>query len=169
MRRSVARIRGIGFIIWHARHEFYHLLLGLVWAWFLREQWAEFNTRWIWLAIFGSLVPDADHILYFFTYGKSNPYSQLAKEFLKAREWRILTTFIENGHKSQTQLLSHNFYFMAVLFTLALASSLYEWRSGIILFGAMLIHYSFDIFDDLMILGNLNPNWKRLGKGKINK
>ncbi len=164
MRRSVAKLKGLGFIIWHTRHEFYHLLLGLVWAWFLREAWNEFNSRWIWLSIFGSLIPDIDHLLYFTFYGKANPYSQIVKEFLKAREWRTLWSYVESGHKYQTQLVSHNFYFMTLLLTLSLGSFFYEWRTGFVLFGAMLIHYVFDIFDDLIILGSLNPNWKRWGR-----
>lgn len=171
MRRSVARLKGLGFILWHARHEFYHVLWGLVWAWFLRELWQEFNTRWIWLSVFGSLLPDADHLLYFFTYGKTNPYSRAAKEFFKTRQWRTLTTFIENGHKYQTELASHNFYFMAILFLLAFGSLFYEWRTGVILFGAMLLHYFFDVFDDVVTLGSLNPNWKRLrvSNKRVNK
>src|SRR5574341_1266502 len=60
MRRSVARIKGLGFVFWHARHEFFHVLIGLVWAWVLREVWGQFNPRWFWLSAFGSLLPYAD-------------------------------------------------------------------------------------------------------------
>src|SRR3990167_6838796 len=98
MRRSVARIKGLGFIVWHARHEFYHLLLGLAWAWFLRERWNEFNSRWIWWSLFASLLPDADHLLYFLLYGKRDWYSKTVRSLLKAGQWRNLVTFLENGH-----------------------------------------------------------------------
>lgn len=166
LRLSVKRyIRGIGFIMWHARHEFYHILLGLLWAWFLRERWNEFNPRWIWLSILGSLLPDGDHLLYFFVYGKRDQYSVLVKNFLLTRQWRNLTVFVEKGHKDQINLVSHNYFFMMILLGCSLLSSFYEWRVGVILIGAMIIHYVFDIMDDLIQLGHINPNWKRWGRG----
>ncbi len=166
MRRYFAKMRGLGYLMWHARHDFYHILLGLVWAWFLRERWGEFNARWIWLAVLGSLLPDADHLLYFFTYGRHDEYSRQIKEFFKNREWRIAWTLIEKGHKYQTNLASHNIYFMLILLVTGLTSSFFEWRSGVVLSGAMVLHYMFDIFDDVLTLGYINPNWKRWGRAK---
>lgn len=166
MRRSIARIKGLGFIIWHGRHMFYHLLLGLVWAWILREWWGQFNPRWIFTSLLGSLLPDLDHFFYFFGYGKRDTYTQQIINFLKTHQWRAVTLFVENGHKSNTNLSYHNYYFMAVMFSMALLSSFFEWQAGIILFGAMLIHYVFDIADDLIQLGTVNPNWKRWGRAR---
>ncbi len=161
-------VRGLGFIVIHARHEFYHILLGLFWAWFLRERWNEFNIRWIWFSMLGSLLPDMDHLLYFFVYGKRDQYSILVKTFLRAKKWRSLTVFVEKGHKEQTNLISHNYFSMMMLLGCSLLSSLSEWRIGVILFGAMIIHYMFDIMDDLFQLGRVNPNWKRWGRNKKN-
>lgn len=166
MRRSVARIKGVGFILWHTRHEFYHILLGLVWAWFLRELWNQFNLRWIWLSVFASLAPDLDHLVYFATYGRRDWYAREIRKFLRARQWRMLWLSLENGHKRNTNLALHNFYFMAFLFLSAFVSSLYEWQTGIILFGAMLLHYLFDLIDDYVVLGSINANWKRWGRGR---
>jgi hypothetical protein len=166
MRHSVARVRGVGYILWQSRHEFYHILLGLMWSWYLREQWQEFNYRWILLAIFGSLLPDLDHLWYFFTYGRKDSYSQEAFRLLREREWRTFVYFLAHGHKNNTNLASHNYYFMAALLLGSLLSSIFTWRVGVILFGAMAIHYFFDIADDLLLLGHVNPNWKRLGRAK---
>jgi len=143
---------------------FYHVLLGLVWAWFLREIWSEFNVRWITVSIVGSLLPDLDHFFYFFIYGRKELYTKQIKNLLKNHEWRILTKFLETGHKYQTDLATHNFYFVTFLFLLSLASFFYDWKIGVVLFGAMLTHYLFDIFDDIMILGYINVNWKRFWK-----
>ncbi|OGG01521.1 hypothetical protein A2Z33_00600 [Candidatus Gottesmanbacteria bacterium RBG_16_52_11] len=164
MGRSFARIRGLGFVMWHSRHELYHIMLGLIWAWVLREWWNEFNIRWIFLSAFASVLPDADHLLYFFTYGRSTSYTLKIREFLKTRQWRNLTVFIENGHKYNTNLSLHNYYVMAGLLGLSLLSTLVDWKVGTILFGAMLQHYLFDIFDDLLTLGSVNSNWKRWGR-----
>ncbi len=166
MRLRLSRIKGVGFILWHARHEFYHILLGLLWAWFLRERWNEFSPRWIGWSVFASLLPDADHLFYFFSYGKRDTYTTQVKILLRTRQWRNLMTFMENGHKQQTGLASHNYYFMAILLGSALLSSFYEWRLGIVLFGAMIVHYVFDIADDLVMLGHINPNWRRWGRGR---
>lgn len=166
MRKSVARIRGLGFILWQARHNFYHILLGLVWAWFIREWFHELNAKWIFLAVFGSLLPDIDHVVYFLSYGKNDWYTVEIKKLLKSKEWRMLTMFMANGHKQNTNLASHNIYFMGLLLIFAILSFFFEWQSAVILFGAMIIHYGFDILDDVLLLGALNPNWKRWGREK---
>jgi hypothetical protein len=164
--RYIRRIKGAGFILWHARHEFYHVLCGLIWAWVLRELWQEFNLRFIGIAIFGSLLPDIEHFTYFLTYGKRHQYTKNIIKLLKSRSWRSLTLFVEKAHKYNTDLSYHNIYFTIVLLTFALLSSLVEWRAGVILFGAMVIHYLFDIVDDLIILGYVNKNWKRWGRDR---
>lgn len=169
MRRSFARIKGIGFILWHARHEMYHALLGVAWAWFLREQWHEFNWKWLLLAIFGSLLPDAEHFYYFFTYGKKDVYSRQVKAFLKQRQWRFLATFIESGHKYNTNLAFHNIYVVAGLLCATGIGLFFGSRLWVVLFGAMIIHYMFDIFDDIITLGYVNPNWKRWGRSNHKK
>ena len=56
---------------------------------------------------------------------------------------------------------------MVILLGGALLSSMVEWRVGIILFGAMVIHYIFDIADDLIILGRVNTSWRRWGRPKV--
>ena len=50
-----------------------------------------------------------------------------------------------------------------ILFGLATGSLLVDWNASVILFGAMLLHYLFDIGDDIVTLGQINPNWKRWG------
>jgi membrane-bound metal-dependent hydrolase YbcI (DUF457 family) len=164
MRRSFARLKGVGFILWHAKHELFHVLLGLMWAWVLRESWQEFNPKWIATVIVGSLLPDIDHLFYFFTYGRKDPYTKTIVTFFKNREWRVLTTFIEKGHKYNTKLYSHNFYVTAILFLLCGMSYWYDWRAAAVLFGAMVSHYLFDIAEDLILLKKVNPNWKRWGR-----
>jgi hypothetical protein len=166
MRMSLARIRGVAFILWHARHEFYHMLLGLVWAWVLREVWEEFNVRWIMFSVVGSLLPDAEHFLYFATYGRKDTYTRQIGSMLLKRQWRALTVFVERGHKYQTDLSYHNIYTIALLLCLTIVFLVFDWRVWVILTGAMIIHYLFDIVDDIVTLGYVNPNWKRWGNGR---
>lgn len=164
MQKSFTGIKGLGFILWHAKHEIYHALLGIVWAWILREWWGELNWKWIALSVAGSLLPDVDHILYFFTYGREEAYTKNIFHLIKTRQWRNVTLFIKNGHKYNTGLSYHNYYVAGALLIISLLSILYDWQTGIILFGAMVIHYAFDILDDIFILGYTNSNWKRWGR-----
>ncbi len=166
IRRSVARVKSVAWLVWHAKHEFIHILLGLVWAWVLRELWGEFNLRWIWLAVGASILPDLDHGIYFLTYGRRDPYSVAVRYYLRHFQIRKLLNTWENGHKNNTSLLSHNFFTIAALLALCIVAFFYEWQTAVVLFGAMLGHYVFDVLDDLFMLGSLNPNWKRWGRGK---
>ncbi len=164
MRVALGKIKGVAFLVWHGRHMVYHVLLGLVWAWFLRERWGEFNVRWIGAAVVGSLLPDVDHLIYFLGYGKTDVYVRQIRSLFKGRRWRDLTAFMATGHKYNTSLTYHNYYVMAALLLVGLASSLVNWEAGVILFGAMVIHYAFDVADDLLQLGAPNPNWRRWGR-----
>ena len=160
------KARGIGFIFWQSRHMAYHVMLGLLWAWFLRELWGQFSFKWISLSVFGSLLPDADHVLYFTTHGKKDTYSQQVFAFLRNHEWRNLIVFMKNGHKYNTNLSYHNVYFIGILLFFTVVSSYFDWQAGVILFGAMIGHFLFDIVDDVFVLGYINSSWRRWGNGK---
>jgi hypothetical protein len=166
MRRGFIRIKGMGYIIWHAKHEVFHVFIALTWAWILRELWKEFNVRWVITAIIGGLIPDIDQLIYYVRFRKRDPYAKLVMKFLKKRQWRVLTRFIETTHKYNTNLSFHNVYVTVLLFGVSAVSYLYDWRSGVVLFGAMVTHYLFDIIDDYFMLGYLNANWKRFGRPK---
>lgn len=167
IRRSVARVKSVGWIIWHTKHEITHILFGLVWAWFLRELWGEFNPRWVWFSVGASVLPDIDHILYFYTYGKKDAFSVQTRFYLRHFQIRNLWNLWENGHKYNSGLATHNLFTVGGLFVLSIVSYFYEWQTAVVLFGAMLIHYGFDMVDDLIVLGSLNPNWKRLGRSRF--
>jgi hypothetical protein len=166
MSRSLARVRGLGFIFWHARHEFYHALLGIAWAWIIREWWGEFNIKWIIISVFGSLLPDIEHLYYFIAHRTNDGYALQVIRALREHEWRLLTLFIEKGHKRNTNLAFHNIYVIFFLFLMATLCVVFDWNSWVVLIGAMIIHYLFDIADDIITLGYLNPNWKRWGRAK---
>lgn len=170
MRNSIARIRGLGFILWQARHYAYHILVGLAWTWFLRESWHQFNSVWVYTAIVGSVIPDIDHFIYFVTWGRHDWYTRQIRKFIRDHQWRTVTKFIAIGHKKyQTSLATHNYYFMAALGVVGLVASINNWKAGVVFFGAMVLHYLFDVWDDLANLGRVNTNWRRLGKPKTAK
>lgn len=169
MRRTIAKIRGLGFVLWHARHMGYHVLIGLVWAWIMREVWGQFNPKWILTSVAGSLLPDLDHLNYFIGYGRRDSYTKIIFDMLKNRQWRELALFVATGHKYNTNLAYHNYYTLIFLALLTAISSYFDWQSGFILFGAMVGHYLFDIFDDFVQLGQVNANWMRWGRARKSK
>ncbi len=166
MRRSIARVKGLGFILWHSRHHMYHIALGLLWAWILREWWNEFNVKWVILAVLGSELPDVDHFIYFITYGRKDWYTQQLVGFLKAHQWRSIAHFLSTEHKNNTNLSYHNYYIIGLLLLFCFVAVWFDWKSSLVLVGAMITHFAMDIMDDLIILGHVNPNWKRWGRPK---
>lgn len=164
--RYTGKIKGAGYIIWQSKHELFHMLLGVAWAWVLREIWNEFSIKWLFFSILGSLLPDIDHVFYFFTYGKKNWYSQQVKLFLRSREWRNLVKFLSVGHKTNTGLATHNIFIIFLLIITSIVCLFFEWKAWVVVIGAMLTHFLFDIIDDLATDGQLNSNWKRWGREK---
>jgi hypothetical protein len=162
----ISRIRGVGFILWRARHELYHVFLGLMWAWILRERWGQFSWKFVGFSVFGSLIPDIEHFIYWFSYGKSDEYVLQIKNLIRRHQWRVLATFIEKGHKHNTSLSYHNIYFVLGLLTVCTLASIFDLKLGVVVLGAMISHYLFDIVDDYITLGYLNDNWKRWGRKK---
>lgn len=146
--------------VWIARHMGYHVLIGVVYAWVLRELWQEFNAYYIVLAVFGSVIMDADHVLYWFVYGRKDPYARQIKEFLKQGKIRTVITFTSDNHKSNTDLLSHNIYVICFFLFLSGLSFFKDLETGVVLFGSMALHLVFDAIDDVLILGEMNKNWK---------
>lgn len=144
----------------------YHVMVGLLWAWYLRELWGVFNVTWIIMAVVGSVLPDVDHIMYFLGYGRNDTYTKQIVAYIRGRQWSTLVHFIATGHKHNTSLSYHNVYVVGVLVLLAGGASFVDWRIGVVLFGAMVSHYLFDIADDVVQLGGINPNWKRWGRPK---
>ncbi|MEK7533360.1 MAG: hypothetical protein AAB542_02895 [Patescibacteria group bacterium] len=166
MHKTFIRVKGLGYMLWQARHMAYHVMLGLLWAWFLRERWGVFNLTWIVTAAVGSLLPDVDHIYYFFGYGRRDSYTQQMFGLIRRNEWSRLFHFIATNHKNNTNLSYHNIYVVILLALFAGAASLVDWQTGVVLFGAMVLHYLFDIADDIVQLGGINSNWKRWGRPK---
>ena len=164
MNKTVTKIRGLGYLFWHARHMMYHLLFGVAWMWVVQDQIGIYSAPLLLWSLLGSVFPDFEHLLFFFTYGKSDSYTAWVKTYIKHKDWRVLIRFLEKGHKYNTKLRYHNIYTVAGLTGATTISFFVRWDSIFVFTGAMVIHYCFDILDDLATLGRLNKNWYRRGK-----
>lgn len=160
------RLRGVGSALWHTKHMLIHVGLGLMWAWILKGAWDEMSSRWVVISVVGSIIPDLDHMVYFFTYGKKDPYTKTIFSFIKKRKWSILISYIESGHKHNTNLAFHNIYAVGVLAISACILYIYDYRAGVVLLGSMILHFLFDIAEDVLLLGTVNKNWLRFGRPK---
>jgi hypothetical protein len=167
MNTTMTRIRGIGYLFWHARHMVYHFLLGSVWLWIVKDQTGVYSSSLLILVLFASIFPDFEHLLFFFTYGKTDEYTTWVKTYIKNGDWRVLVRFLEKGHKYNTKLRYHNIYTIMGLTSITILLFVVHAYTGFLFTGAMVIHYLFDILDDLASLGRLNKNWFRWGSGSV--
>lgn len=159
----IRRIGRVGYnFIKVGKHTFTHLLLGLLYAWFLREVWQELSAWYIFLAALASVLPDVDHFIYFFTYGRREWYAIEVRKLMRQGQIRTMLYFMKHNHKYNTGLATHNLYFLGLFFLLSFISFQFDSKTGVVIFGAIVLHLLFDLIDDLWILGHLNENWKRI-------
>ncbi len=166
MRKVAPRLKGAVKMVWHSKHMIVHVLLGLRWATFLLGR-GDITFHWIAIATFGSLLPDIEHIVYFFTYGRRDEYTQQLFCLLKSGQWTNAFRYCEKGHKTNTKLRYHNFYTVGLLILLCTISLVMDLLSLGLLIGSMVSHYLFDAAEDVTLMGRLNPNWKRWGKARV--
>ncbi|KKS03567.1 MAG: UbiA prenyltransferase [candidate division WWE3 bacterium GW2011_GWF2_41_45] len=122
------------------------------------------------LGAIGAMIPDADHLFYIFTYGRKTDYAKNLRHFLRNKELRGFQRFVMENHKFNTGIYSHNLVtvLIAVIFFLYFALAQENYGAAIFTLG-MISHYSYDIFEDWLLLGRINPNWFLLFKReKIN-
>lgn len=111
------------------------------------------------LAILGGLIPDLDHLLYYFIYGRKTDYSIKVKGYLKNRQFSKLVIFCNQNHKKELdELFFHSIWFIAFLVFLTFRFSKRIYLATFI--ASMALHLCFDIADDLRVLGKLNKNWR---------
>ena len=164
--RKIRKVTKIPFLFWYARHELVHMLLGLVYIYILGQIWGEINRYQIFLAVFGSLLIDLDHVLYYIYYGRHDDYSKHVISLFRHGNLKTLFGFLKDNHKDNTNLMTHNIYFVVIFTGLLLASFWYDWKARTIVFGAIVIHLIFDMVDDIWMKGRLNENWMRWGRNR---
>ena len=122
------------------------------------------------LGALGAMLPDADHLFYIFTYGRKTDYAKNLRYFLRNKELREFQKFAIENHKFNTGIYSHNLVtvFIAIIFFSYFAFVQENFGAAVFTLG-MISHYSYDIFEDWLLLGRINPNWFLLFKReKIN-
>jgi len=142
-------------------HPLVHVLLGLACAFTVIHFIPGANIlKLIAVGVLGNLIPDVDHLLYFFLYGRKSEYAKIFKSHLKLREFRMALRFIKDNHKNNTGVYSHNI--LSLMLSIFLAWYLGESRDRAgfyVFFMSWSTHYIFDMFEDVLFFKKLNTNW----------
>lgn len=123
--------------------------------------WVVYGANWNFLIPFlvGAYLPDADHLLYIYGYGRNRPYAVKLKKALKEGGVSGVLSFIKKNHKDNTEIWSHNL--LVVMMSLVFSFVFLFWGSifwsGF--FMCVFGHFIFDICEDWLFFDKLNPNW----------
>jgi hypothetical protein len=142
-------------------HMLVHVLLGLGCAYAVMSFFPTADRgRLITVGILGNLVPDVDHVLFWFLYGRKSDYAKILKTHLKLKQFRMAARFIKDNHKNNTGLYSHNILSLMLSIFLAWYLGESKDRAGFyVFFMSWSSHYIFDMFEDILFFKKLNSNW----------
>jgi hypothetical protein len=139
-------------------HEPIHFLLGMlvgVFFSYFKEVKLSFSNL-LALGVVG-IIPDVEHLTYYLVYGRKHPLAKDIRTFMKRLDLKGLFVFSKKNHKLNTSLYLHNLFMPFLLLILG-----YFYYSDIFLsavFFTLASHYIFDMLEDFLFLGKLNPNW----------
>lgn len=140
-------------------HFLMGIFLGLL---FVKYEDINLSTRFLFLMGISALIPDLEHVVFFFTYGRKTDYTRnLLKQMKKDGVIKGFYWYCAKNHKSQNSLYLHDgllpVLFLGIGFFLLDGSKIYQ---AAFVF-SLAFHYIYDIFEDYLMIGSLNNNWKR--------
>ena len=152
-------IRRVGRLILEGHHMIYHLIVGFFIGWVMARYSTDLNLSIaLLISLPASWLPDLDHLLVLFCYGKDSAYGKAFHKVWSRGNALEVVKFCARNHKKNYGLYSHNLLVaLATLFLgiVAIPSSP-RLATFLLSVGG---HLWFDVLDDLVILGRLNPNW----------
>jgi len=144
-------------------HMLIHLVIGVsIGLLFVKFQDVGLSITFLFLMGMASLIPDLEHFVFFFTYGRKSTYTKdLLKQLKLDGIVRGFWGYCSRNHKKQNALYLHDgltpVIFLMIGFLLLDKSKNYQ---AALIF-SLAFHYIYDIFEDFLMMGSLNPNWKR--------
>ncbi len=142
-------------------HMQVHIIIGLICGLFMGHLFPEAPLiKLISVSIIGSVLPDFDHLLFIFIYGRKTDFARIIKGFLRKYKIKSAISFIRVNHKYNTSVYSHNM--LSVILAFWLFYYLYtvqDKASMSTFFLSWFAHYVFDIFEDVLFFKKINPNW----------
>lgn len=138
-------------------HEYVHLafsLLALALGTFVFS--LEISWTLLLVAIIAGYLPDVDHLLFMFFYGRHTRYAQNVLAFVKKGNLGQALEYCRVNHKSNNFIISHNLLTPTLTIVLSIVAANPYLK---IFFLSFSFHFIFDILEDFLALGRLNPNW----------
>lgn len=142
--------------------ELVHIIFGLATAYITSLLFPLTPlTKILLVSLLGAVIlPDLDHILYMFWYGRKNETIKYLKNILKEDGLRQFWKMSLKTHKEIVGLYSHNIVSLAIVIGFYIWASIfndYALKSALTL--GWISHYIWDMTEDLIYFGGLNPNW----------
>ena len=146
--------------------EDFHTLIHLTWG-----VWAflvvDFCVNWqlnfitgISVALVASIVPDIDHFLFILGYGKGTEYARKARTAYRNHGVQGFAEYCKKNHKNNVGLWSHNYWVGVLLLPILTWASMKDHSLMTVFVLAWIFHYIFDMLEDMLFFGKINPNWK---------
>lgn len=137
-------------------HEYVHLLFSLS-AYLVAKIFnLDFDILGLAVVIIAGYLPDIDHLFFMFGYGRHTKYAQCVIGHLKNKDLPSAIEHCRINHKSNHFILSHNLLTplisLALFFYITNPLAKLFWLS-------FTFHFVFDVLEDLLTFGRLNPNW----------
>ncbi len=138
-----------------------HALFGIICGYIVHNIFVNVNLgNLIFWGVSGSLLPDIDHFLYFYVYGRKDVYSKVVRAYIKDKNFRKLLLFWRFNHKKNGALYSHNILSLIIaLYMFGYFVQIKDMPTLSVVALAWFSHYAFDIFEDFLFMKHLNPNW----------
>jgi hypothetical protein len=137
-------------------HEYFHLFYGLT-AFFIFNYFFHLNLMiGIIVSVIASYLPDIDHIISSFTYGRHTLYGKNVKRLFLSFKFSEAIEYIRKNHKDNKFIISHNLLTPLIFFVI---SMLLVKNYLSLFFFVAVFHYLFDITEDYFVFGKLNSNW----------
>jgi hypothetical protein len=141
-------------------HEYVHFTFGLFSYVVVQSLFPHVSAvPLILIALLSSILPDIDHLFYIFIYGRKHDYSKKIHLHLRERHLSQAIDFCRVNHKSNHAIKSHNLITPLLAFITFYFSATSGHPLWAVFFLAICSHFVFDILEDLLVLGRLNPNW----------
>lgn len=141
-------------------HEYFHLGFGLLSLLITCIIFPNSGfTLMFFLATMASFLPDADHLFFIFIYGRKTEYATQVRHYLFSTGLPSAIEYCRINHKKNNFILSHNLLTPLLSFGLFIYFVLNNSAYSSVFWLSFTAHFVFDIIEDHLALGRLNPNW----------
>ncbi len=116
-------------------------------------------TKVLFSASLGAILPDLDHFVFFYLYGRQTDYARLARKYISNGQLKKFIKFAKTNHKKNFSVYSHNIFTIIALLLISLSLKSTEHFYITVFLLSCAFHYTLDIVEDIFYFGKINPNW----------